>query len=79
MNGIFRGKVYGTVTIGERGQLVIPADLRKAIRIKSGDQLMVFAKPERKVISIIPIREFGVFLRRAEKIITKLEKKIPKK
>ena len=78
MSTIFTGKTYGSVTIGERGQLVIPAELRKALKIKSGDQLMVFAKPDRKVISLMPSRDFSVFLLQAEKIISKLGRKLPK-
>jgi AbrB family looped-hinge helix DNA binding protein len=37
MMPIFKGKVYGSVTIGERGQLVIPAELRKELKLKTGD------------------------------------------
>ncbi|MBU3958643.1 MAG: AbrB/MazE/SpoVT family DNA-binding domain-containing protein [Candidatus Omnitrophica bacterium] len=79
MNGIFKGKVYGAVTIGERGQLVIPAELRKSFGIKSGDQLMVFAKPDRKVINIMPAKDFSRFLDRAAKLISKLERKVSRK
>lgn len=32
---------YGTTTIGERGQLVVPADARKAMKLKRGDKLLV--------------------------------------
>ena len=55
MQAIFRGKSYGAVTIGERGQLVIPAGLRKTLNIKPGDQLMVFSKLDKKVINLIPL------------------------
>jgi AbrB family looped-hinge helix DNA binding protein len=79
MNSIFKGKTYGAVTIGERGQLVIPAELRKALHIKSGDQLMVFAKLDKKVINLMPSRDFSQFLERAAKLISKLESKVPKK
>ena len=78
MRTIFTGKTYGAVTVGERGQLVIPAELRKALKIKSGDQLMVFAKPDRRVINLMPSRDFSEFLVRAEKIISKLGNKLPK-
>jgi AbrB family looped-hinge helix DNA binding protein len=77
MQAIFKGKVYGAVTIGERGQLVIPAELRRAFHIKSGDQLMVFAKLDKKVINLMTSQDFSQFLERAEKVISKLEKKIP--
>ncbi len=79
MNGFFKGKVYGAATVGERGQLVIPAELRRALNIKSGDQLMVFAKLDRKVISLMPSKDFSKFLEHASKIISKLERKVPAK
>lgn len=79
MNAIFKGKVYGAVTVGERGQLVIPSELRKALNIKSGDQLMVFAKLDKKIVNLMPSKDFSRFLERASKLISKLESKVPKK
>ena len=79
MNGFFKGKVYGAATVGERGQLVIPADLRKDLNIKAGDRLMVFAKIDRKMISIMRERDFSDFLQKASKIISKLETRVSKK
>ena len=76
MNGIFKGEVFGTATVGERGQLVIPAELRKALGIKYGDQLMVFAKLDRKVINLMPSKDFGRLLEHASKVIAKLERKV---
>ena len=78
MNGFFKGKVYGAVTVGERGQLVIPADLRKDLDIKAGDRLMIFAKIDRKMISIMREKDFSDFLQKASKIISKLESKVSK-
>lgn len=34
---------HGTTTIGEKGQVVIPADARKAMGLKAGDKLLVFS------------------------------------
>ena len=79
MNGIFRGKAYGAVTVGERGQLVIPSDLRKEFKIKSGSKLMVFAKPDKKIISLITEEDFSRFLDKASKIISKLESEVSRK
>jgi AbrB family looped-hinge helix DNA binding protein len=76
MNGFFKGKVYGTAMVGERGQLVIPSDLRKDLGIKAGDRLMVFAKIDRKMISIMREKDFSDFLQKASKIISKLENKV---
>ena len=37
-----KGKhVFGVVTVGEKGQVVIPAKARKIFNIKAGDQLVV--------------------------------------
>lgn len=33
---------YGTATIGEKGQVVIPSQAREAMRLKKGDKLLVF-------------------------------------
>ena len=33
---------YGTTTVGEKGQAVIPVEAREAMGIKKGDKLLVF-------------------------------------
>jgi AbrB family looped-hinge helix DNA binding protein len=35
----------GASTVGERGQVVIPAEARERLDIKPGDKLLVFAHP----------------------------------
>ncbi len=40
-------KFYGSVTVSERGQIVIPTDARKDFNIKTGDKLLVFGDLER--------------------------------
>ncbi len=79
MQSILKGRTFGSATVGERGQLVIPAGLRKAFNIKSGDQLMIFAKPDKRVISLMSSKDFSLFLERAEKIIEKLERKVSRR
>ena len=36
---------FGAVTVGERGQIVIPADARKQCHMHPGDKLLVFYYP----------------------------------
>lgn len=36
---------YGAVTIGERGQVVIPAEARKQSGLEPGEKLLVFRHP----------------------------------
>jgi len=38
---------YGSVTVSERGQIVIPADARRDFNIKTGDKLLVMGDLER--------------------------------
>ena len=35
-------RFYGTTVVGERGQAVIPAEAREALKLKKGDKLLVF-------------------------------------
>ncbi len=36
---------YGSVTVGERGQVVIPVSARKRLGVNPGDKLLVFGVP----------------------------------
>lgn len=36
------GQFYGSVTVGEKGQIVIPQEARKIMKLKKGDRLLVF-------------------------------------
>ncbi len=36
---------YGSATVGERGQIVVPAEARKAHGLQPGDKLLVFRHP----------------------------------
>jgi AbrB family looped-hinge helix DNA binding protein len=36
---------YGSVTVGERGQIVIPAEAREEQGIRAGDKLLVMRHP----------------------------------
>jgi AbrB family looped-hinge helix DNA binding protein len=79
MNGFFKGKIYGVATIGERGQIVIPADVRKSLKVKPGDKLIVLFSPDRKLIRLIPEEDFNNFLKQASKFVSQLEKKVANK
>lgn len=46
-------KLYGTATVGTKGQVVIPADAREALDIKTGDRLYVVGSNEKKFVGFI--------------------------
>jgi len=73
MNEPIKGKILGAVTVGERGQVVIPAEIRKLYKIIPGDKLIVFAKSE--MIGLIPAEEFSRFLNQASEMMDKIGKK----
>lgn len=40
------GQFFGSVTIGEKGQIVIPQEAREKMKLKKGDRLLVFGMDE---------------------------------
>ena len=46
---------FGTVTVGQRGQVAIPAQARKNFGLESGDQLVVLTDPAQG-LALIPLR-----------------------
>jgi len=36
--------MYGTTVVGSKGQIVIPVEARKDLKLKSGDRLLVMGK-----------------------------------
>ena len=52
---------FGSVTIGERGQVVIPVEARKRFNLEPGDRLLVMGDPGKRSIMLCQIdtlREF---------------------
>jgi len=70
-------KLFGTVTVGERGQVVIPAEVRKLYTIKSGDKLVVFSKAGHP-ISLVPAEQFNDFLAHMTQMLEEIKKDNPK-
>jgi AbrB family looped-hinge helix DNA binding protein len=63
-------RIYGTVKVGDRGQVVIPADARKELDIKPGDLLFVMSGRNRLGIAMVKADAMKEF---AEKIMHGLE------
>jgi len=65
------GRVYGAATVGERGQIALPADARRELSIDPGDKLMVFGNKLNGSIVLIKADVFEGF---ADFFMTKLNK-----
>lgn len=50
-------ELYGSVTVGTKGQFVIPIEARNKFNIKTGDQLLVFGNNKSKVLAVIKADE----------------------
>lgn len=46
-------KLYGTATIGTKGQVVIPAEARKELDLKEGDKLYVIGSEKGHFIGLV--------------------------
>ena len=56
-----KGKhIFGTVKVGEKGQIVIPAEARKIFNIKAGDTLLLLGD-EKQGIAIVKNELFVEF------------------
>ena len=54
---------YGSATLGERGQVVIPAEARKDCDIHPGDKLLVFRHPQHsRMLILAKVGEMQQFL-----------------
>jgi AbrB family looped-hinge helix DNA binding protein len=53
---------YGSVTVGERGQVVIPAKARRDFQIECGDQLLIMGHPEKHGLMVMKVEAIRTFL-----------------
>jgi AbrB family looped-hinge helix DNA binding protein len=51
-------KFWGTVTVGTKGQIVIPAKAREKFKIKEGDQLILVSHHENHGIMLVKAELF---------------------
>jgi AbrB family looped-hinge helix DNA binding protein len=68
---------YGTVTVGERGQVVIPAKARAEQDINAGEKLLVFAHPADSGISLVKMSGMAEFVETLKAVLDLAEQNIP--
>ena len=55
----------GSATVGTKGQIVIPADARKAMQIKEGDKVVILRGPREGSVLVFRVDSFDVLLQKA--------------
>ena len=68
-----REEFYGAVTLGERGQVVIPAQARKELGIEPGDKLLVYAAGSGHAIVLIPAKRLMATIRKLEELTAEID------
>ena len=66
----------GSVTMGERGQVVIPAGAREQMGLEPGDKLLAFCHPTKQMVCLCKltmIERMRTFLSRLEEEEEKVE------
>ncbi len=66
---------YGTATVGERGQIVIPAEARKSANILPGDKVLVVGHPPNGLM-ILKMDAMKLFLSSLKDDFAEMESRI---
>lgn len=54
--------LYGTATVGTKGQIVIPAPAREELSINTGDKLYVLGSPKKGIVMLLPEEKLEKFI-----------------
>jgi len=62
-----KGLLFDMVTVGERGQVVIPSKIRKSLSLKAGEQLVVIENPLAKAVVLLSPERISSVIKQAIK------------
>jgi len=60
-HGFGHGKVLGTTSMGERGQVVIPREAREELDLKPGEKFIVFGNKRKGAVILVKAEMFNKF------------------
>ncbi len=66
-------KFYGATTLGERGQVVLPAEARKDLNLSPSTKVMVFGAPMGGGLFIVKADSIAEMLAHANKMLSGVE------
>jgi AbrB family looped-hinge helix DNA binding protein len=68
----WKGRCFGSVTVSEKGQIVIPAEARRKLAIGKGSKLLVFGRERQGVLVFIDADRVSHWIGRALNELTEL-------
>ncbi len=66
-------KFYGAVVVGERGQIVIPAEARRGMDITPGEKLIILGGPQENMLMIAKAESVSQLLSKAMEHLSQFE------
>ncbi len=66
-------KFYGATTLGERGQIVVPAEARKDLNLSPSTKVMVFGAPMGEGLLIVKADSIAEMLAHANRMLSGVE------
>tara|TARA_B100002049_G_scaffold208824_1_gene170408 strand:- start:607 stop:849 length:243 start_codon:yes stop_codon:yes gene_type:complete len=73
---MYKKKLFGTATVGTKGQIVIPADAREEYGLSSGERLYVVGVPDKRVMVLIKEEHMSHLVEHAIQDVAELKTKI---
>ena len=70
----FEEHFFGAATVGERGQIVIPAEARKRYNIETGDKLLIMGTRNEKGLMLFKIDAMREFMTKLLEDLQRVEK-----
>lgn len=67
-------KCYGSATVSERGQIVIPVQARQELGLNPGTKLLIFAGMDGKALVLLPAEVVTEFVRVAMERLSEVER-----
>lgn len=66
-------KLAGTVTVGPKGQVVVPAEVRELMKIKPGDKLIALYLCDKKSVVLVTEEQAQVYVTKMGEKFTKFK------
>jgi len=60
---------YGSTTVGERGQVVIPAEARRDMGITPSSKLLVMGGPQKNVLILAKVEHLTAFMAKISEML----------